>query len=59
VVSQRIAGWSCEHATITVTTAWPPPAKVTMAPCGCEMQPVYASDDATWQGVTITKGTAA
>jgi hypothetical protein len=53
-MTPRIAGWSCEHATITVTTAWPPPAKVTMAPCGCEMQPVYADDTSAWKGVTIT-----
>jgi hypothetical protein len=60
VVSQRIAGWSCEHATITVTTSWPAPASVRMAPCGCEMTPVYADDAAAaWKGVTITKGKAA
>jgi hypothetical protein len=59
VVSQRSAGWSCEHATITVTTTWPPPASVRMAWCGCEMEPVYADDTSAWQGVTITKGRAA
>ena len=58
-MSQRIAGWSCPHATITVSTTYPPPAAVTMAWCGCEMTPVYADDAATWQGVTITKGKAA
>lgn len=56
-MTSRITGWSCEHATITVTTTYPPPASVTMAPCGCEMRPVYADD--TWRGVTITSGKTA
>jgi hypothetical protein len=49
----RIAGWSCEHATITVTTTYPPPAAVTMACCGCPMEPVYAGDSRVSAGVTI------
>jgi hypothetical protein len=58
-VSRRIAGWSCEHATITVSTTYPPPAAVRMAWCGCDMEPVYASDDPAWRGVTITSGKSA
>ena len=58
-MTSRITGWSCEHATITVTTTYPPPAAVTMAWCGCDMEPVYADDSATWSGVTITSGKTA
>ena len=54
----RVAGWSCPHATITVSTTYPPPAAVTMAWCGCEMQPVYAEQGQTtmtsWKGCTVT-----
>jgi hypothetical protein len=49
----RVSGWSCEHATITVSTTYPPPAAVTMAWCGCPMEPVYAADLRVSRGVTI------
>jgi hypothetical protein len=59
LVSPRIAGWTCPHATITVTTTWPPPAAVTMAWCGCQMQPVYVGGPQRREGVTITARNAA
>lgn len=55
-MAPRIAGWSCEHATITVTATWPPPAAVTMAWCGCPMEPVYAGGPRISAGVTIRAG---
>lgn len=53
-MTSRITGWACEHATITVSTTYPPPASVTMAWCGCEMTPVFAAEPSAWKGVTIT-----